>query len=58
MDFEAVYAVPGGANPALLLDNPDFNRKSLPMFAFVYREIYSDPTILHLKLIFLPLWEQ
>ena len=27
MDFEAVYAVPGGANPALLLDNPDFNRK-------------------------------
>jgi len=27
MQLEAVYQVPGGANPALLLDNPDFNRK-------------------------------
>jgi len=27
MRMEAVYQVPGGANPALLLDNPDFNRK-------------------------------
>jgi len=27
MDLEAVYEVPGGANPALLLDNPNFNRK-------------------------------
>lgn len=27
MDLEAVYTVPGGANPALLLDNPNFNRK-------------------------------
>ena len=27
MDLEAVYDVPGGANPALLLDNPNFNRK-------------------------------
>lgn len=27
MDLEAVYVVPGGANPALLLDNPNFNRK-------------------------------
>ena len=27
MDLEAVYNVPGGANPALLLDNPNFNRK-------------------------------
>ena len=27
MDLEAVYSVPGGANPALLLDNPNFNRK-------------------------------
>ena len=27
MDLEAVYIVPGGANPALLLDNPNFNRK-------------------------------
>ena len=27
MNMEAVYAVPGGANPALLLDNPNFNRK-------------------------------
>jgi hypothetical protein len=29
MDLEAVYSVPGGANPALLLDNPNFN-KSIP----------------------------
>ena len=29
MDLEAVYNVPGGANPALLLDNPNFN-KSIP----------------------------
>jgi hypothetical protein len=27
MDLEAVYEVPGGANPAILLDNPNFNRK-------------------------------
>ena len=27
MDLEAIYDVPGGANPALLLDNPNFNRK-------------------------------
>lgn len=27
MDLEAVYDVPGGANPALLLDNPNFNKK-------------------------------
>jgi hypothetical protein len=25
--MQAVYQVPGGANPALLLDNPNFNRK-------------------------------
>jgi hypothetical protein len=29
MDLEAVYSVPGGANPAILLDNPNFN-KSIP----------------------------
>ena len=29
MDLEAVYDVPGGANPALLLDNPNFN-KNIP----------------------------
>jgi len=29
MDLEAVYNVPGGANPALLLDNPNFN-KNIP----------------------------
>ncbi len=27
MNMEAVYEVPGGANPAVLLDNPNFNRK-------------------------------
>ena len=27
MNLEATYQVPGGANPALLLDNPNFNRK-------------------------------
>ena len=27
MNIEAVYKVPGGANPALLLDNPNFNKK-------------------------------
>ena len=27
MDLEAIYDVPGGANPALLLDNPNFNKK-------------------------------
>lgn len=27
MNLEAVYDVPGGANPALLLDNPNFNKK-------------------------------
>ena len=27
MDLEAVYQVPGGANPAILLDNPNFNRE-------------------------------
>ena len=27
MNLEAVYEVPGGANPALLLDNPNFNKK-------------------------------
>ncbi len=27
MDIEAVYQVPGGANPALLVDNPNFNKK-------------------------------
>ena len=27
MDIEAVYEVPGGSNPALLLDNPNFNKK-------------------------------
>ncbi|MFL2598103.1 MAG: translocation/assembly module TamB domain-containing protein [Flavobacteriaceae bacterium] len=29
MSLEAVYDVPGGANPALLLDNPNFN-KNIP----------------------------
>jgi len=29
MSLEAVYEVPGGANPALLLDNPNFN-KNIP----------------------------
>lgn len=27
MNLEATYQVPGGANPALLVDNPNFNRK-------------------------------
>lgn len=27
MDIEALYEVPGGSNPALLLDNPNFNKK-------------------------------
>ncbi len=27
MNIEAVYEVPGGANPALLVDNPNFNKK-------------------------------
>ena len=27
MDIEALYEVPGGANPDILLDNPNFNRK-------------------------------
>ena len=27
LNIEAVYEVPGGANPALLVDNPNFNRK-------------------------------
>jgi hypothetical protein len=27
MDFDAIYQVPGGANPAILLDNPSFNKK-------------------------------
>ena len=27
MDIEALYEVPGGANPALMLDNPNFNKK-------------------------------
>ena len=27
MNLEAVYEVPGGANPALLVDNPNFNKK-------------------------------
>ena len=27
MNIEAIYKVPGGANPALLLDNPNFNKK-------------------------------
>ena len=27
MNIQATYAVPGGANPALLLDNPNFNKK-------------------------------
>ena len=27
MDFDATYEVPGGANPAILLDNPSFNKK-------------------------------
>jgi hypothetical protein len=27
MNLEAMYNVPGGANPAILLDNPNFNRK-------------------------------
>ncbi len=27
MNLEAVYNVPGGANPAILLDNPNFNKK-------------------------------
>ena len=27
MDISAIYEVPGGANPALLLDNPNFNKK-------------------------------
>ena len=28
MDIEATYEVPGGSNPALLLDNPNFNKKN------------------------------
>ena len=27
MDLNAMYEVPGGANPAILLDNPSFNKK-------------------------------
>ena len=27
LNIEATYEVPGGANPALLVDNPNFNRK-------------------------------
>jgi len=27
MNIEALYEVPGGANPALMLDNPNFNKK-------------------------------
>ena len=27
MNIQATYEVPGGANPALLLDNPNFNKK-------------------------------
>ena len=27
MDLNALYQVPGGANPAILLDNPNFNKK-------------------------------
>ena len=27
MNLEAIYDVPGGANPAILLDNPSFNKK-------------------------------
>ena len=27
MNISAIYEVPGGANPALLLDNPNFNKK-------------------------------
>jgi len=27
MNIEAVYQVPGGANPAILVDNPNFNKK-------------------------------
>jgi len=27
MNIDAIYKVPGGANPALLLDNPNFNKK-------------------------------
>ena len=27
MNIQATYTVPGGANPALLLDNPNFNKK-------------------------------
>ena len=27
MNIQALYSVPGGANPALLLDNPNFNKK-------------------------------
>ena len=27
MNIQAIYSVPGGANPALLLDNPNFNKK-------------------------------
>jgi len=27
MNLEAIYDVPGGANPAILLDNPGFNKK-------------------------------
>ena len=27
MDLKALYQVPGGANPAILLDNPGFNKK-------------------------------
>ena len=29
MNLQAVYEVPGGANPSILLDNPDFN-KNIP----------------------------
>jgi len=27
MNLEAIYQVPGGANPSILLDNPNFNKK-------------------------------
>ncbi|MDG2396530.1 MAG: translocation/assembly module TamB [Flavobacteriaceae bacterium] len=27
MNLEAIYEVPGGANPAILVDNPNFNKK-------------------------------
>ncbi|GIR82119.1 MAG: hypothetical protein CM15mP83_8450 [Flavobacteriaceae bacterium] len=31
LNLQAIYEVPGGANPAILLENPGLNRKSQQM---------------------------